>query len=208
MTATTRLHPRKQPRQNRAQATVEAILRATAHILVEEGYESLTTNKTAQRAGVSIGSLYQYFPNKEALVAALIDEHSAQCMQLLGQTVAELGVASPERAVRVFVKALLSTHAVEPELHRVLSEQLPRIDGFNKIRELSNQAAILVRTYLEEHKDRLRVKNLDMAANIVVYAVEAATHGAILDGSLHDHVDELANEISDMVVRYLLKDVQ
>ena len=65
--------PRKQPKQERSQATVEAILTATAHILTEDGYDRLTTNRVAERAGVSIGSLYQYFPHKDALIFALAD---------------------------------------------------------------------------------------------------------------------------------------
>jgi AcrR family transcriptional regulator len=60
------VNPRKQPKQDRSQATVQAILTATTHILTEDGYDQLTTNRVAERAGVSIGSLYQYFPNKEA----------------------------------------------------------------------------------------------------------------------------------------------
>src|SRR5438552_3934720 len=67
--------PRKRPRQARSQATVDAILEATTRILLKQGFDSLTTNAAAAAAGVSIGSLYQYFPNKEALVAALIERH-------------------------------------------------------------------------------------------------------------------------------------
>ena len=67
--------PRKRPRQARSKATVDTILAATARVLVKQGFDGLTTNAVAEAAGVSIGSLYQYFPNKEALVAALIERH-------------------------------------------------------------------------------------------------------------------------------------
>jgi AcrR family transcriptional regulator len=66
------LDPRKTPRQRRSAATVDAILEAAAHILERQGLAALTTNGVAERAGASIGSLYQYFPNKEAVLAALI----------------------------------------------------------------------------------------------------------------------------------------
>src|SRR5262245_2757752 len=69
------LAARKAPRQPRAQATVEAILAATADLLEKSGYARLTTNHVAQRAGISIGSLYQYFPSKEALCHALAERH-------------------------------------------------------------------------------------------------------------------------------------
>ena len=71
-----RLLPRKAPKQGRSEATVEVILEAAAHILIERGYMALTTNAAALRAGVSIGSLYQYFPGKEALLAALLMRHA------------------------------------------------------------------------------------------------------------------------------------
>jgi len=69
--------PRKTPRQERSRLTVDAILMAAAHILKTEGPERATTNRIAEKAGVSIGSLYQYFPNKEAIVALLRERHGA-----------------------------------------------------------------------------------------------------------------------------------
>src|SRR3954466_5834980 len=81
-------NPRRRPRQARAQATVEAIVRATARVLVEEGYDRASTNRIAQAAGVSIGSLYQYFPSKEALVAALVESHVERMRDSLSQTLA------------------------------------------------------------------------------------------------------------------------
>src|SRR3546814_9174202 len=66
-------NPRKLPRQERSKATVEAILIAATQVLIEDGYERATTARVAERAGVSVGSLYQYFPNKEALVGTLVE---------------------------------------------------------------------------------------------------------------------------------------
>ena len=79
MTQTTIPKPRKSPVQARSAATVDAILEAAARILESEGFEGYTTNAIAKRAGVSIGSLYQYFPNKDAVTAALV---MADAMQL------------------------------------------------------------------------------------------------------------------------------
>src|SRR3954447_10769421 len=67
--------PRKSPRQDRSRATVDAILEAAARVLVKQGFERTTTNRVAEAAGVSVGSLYQYFPSQEALVAALVAGH-------------------------------------------------------------------------------------------------------------------------------------
>ena len=70
-----RTTPRKRPSQERSRATVDTILDATARVLIHAGFDGLTTNAVATKAGVSIGSLYQYFPNKEAMVSALIERH-------------------------------------------------------------------------------------------------------------------------------------
>ena len=119
--------PRKQPRQERARETVESILEATAHILIQEGYDRASTNKVAKKAGVSVGSLYQYFPSKEALVAALIDHHLAEAVQVLGETLPQVAQAPLPLAVRTLIAAMLKVHRHNPKLHRVLIEQVPRV---------------------------------------------------------------------------------
>src|ERR1051325_4120912 len=70
-----RLEPRRRPRQVRAELTRERILDAAAHVFAEHGYAAGTTNRIAERARTSIGSLYQYFPNKDAILAELLVQH-------------------------------------------------------------------------------------------------------------------------------------
>ena len=82
--------PRKVASQERARATVDALVEATARILVKEGFDKASTNHIAEVAGVSIGSLYQYFPSKEALVAAVIERHQHEIMQTVRGELAEV----------------------------------------------------------------------------------------------------------------------
>src|SRR5258705_13397994 len=91
-----RTQPRKVAKQARSQGTVEAILRATARILVKEGYDRASTNKIALVAGVSIGSLYQYFPSKEALEPALIERHRDEMASVLRAALAPLAPIPPQ----------------------------------------------------------------------------------------------------------------
>ena len=86
-------NPRKSASQERSRLTVDALLEATARILVKEGYDRASTNKIAAVAGVSIGSLYQYFPGKEALVAAVIDRHKNEVMQVIRNALIKLGLS-------------------------------------------------------------------------------------------------------------------
>src|SRR5580658_10125349 len=95
-----RTAPRKKPRQGRSLATVDAILDATARVLCTTGYDRASTNRIALAAGVSVGSLYQYFPSKEALVAALAARHMAAMTALVTAKLSEVAKAPMADAVR------------------------------------------------------------------------------------------------------------
>lgn len=112
-------NPRKTPRQARAAVTVDAILDATAHILREGGLAGLTTNAIAERAGVSIGSLYQYFPGKEALLCALIRRKRAG--MLLALRSVTTGAMSLEQAVEAFIAEGIAHQAGDPALSLALT---------------------------------------------------------------------------------------
>jgi len=102
----TTTNARKVPRQERARATVEAILEATAQVLLDSGIEALSTNKVAKRAGVSVGSLYQYFPNIDALIIALFERHHEKMQAMLQAHVAQSINQPIGDAIHGFVRAL------------------------------------------------------------------------------------------------------
>ena len=117
--------PRKHASQERSRATVDALVGATARILVKEGFDKASTNRIAEVAGGSVGSLYQYFPGKEALVVAVIDRHNQDIMQVVRNALAEVASLPLENGVRRLVTAAIEAHRVDPKLHRVLAEQIP-----------------------------------------------------------------------------------
>jgi AcrR family transcriptional regulator len=197
--------PRKEPRQERARVTVDAILSATARLLVKDGYDRASTNRIALAAGVSVGSLYQYFPSKEAFVAALIERHSAEMVQYLEDRAAKLPPDTPLRdVVREVVRAMIEAHRVDPKLHRVLMEQVPRVGALKRLSELDERALLLIRAYLETRRAEVRPKNLKLAAFLLATLVEGVSHGTVL---MHPEylVDvELVEETTDVICRYLL----
>ena len=114
------LNPRKSPRQLRARATVETILEAAARILETAGPEGFNTNAVAAKAGVSVGSLYQYFPAKQALVAELSRRNADAVLQGLAE-VAAATVGQPlEVRLRAFVRFAIAQQCARPRLSRVL----------------------------------------------------------------------------------------
>ena len=202
MPTKTATKPRKIAVQARSLATVDAILRATARILIREGYDRASTNKIAHLAGVSIGSLYQYFPSKEALVAALAERHVDEMAAVLRREYPRLSAAPLEQAVEEVVRLMVTAHSVDPKLHKVLVEQVPRIGKLDHMDSIERDMFTLARGYLETRRAELVVRDLDLAAFIVVGTVEALTHAAVL--TRPELLGEpFVREVSAAVVRYL-----
>lgn len=198
-----RLKPRKEPRQERSRDTVGGILRATARILAREGYDAATTNRIAEVAGVSVGSLYQYFPNKDAVVAALIDQHCEAMFEVFRRELAALAGAELEVAARGVIAAQIAAHKVDPGLHRVFLEQLPKVGMLARFHEINRRSVLLVRTYLEARRAEVRPRNLDLAAFLLVTTVEAVTHAAVIDQPERLDDPDFVSEVTALCVRYL-----
>jgi len=198
-----RITPRKQPQQERSRATVDAILDATARILVQDGYDGASTNRIALKAGVSVGSLYQYFPSKEALVAALIDRHMEEMSARFAAQMSDLAGEDPRVVVREVIRGMISAHQVEPRLHGVLTEQIPRVGKIDKLLEINRRVAVRVRGYLESIQDRLVTRDLDTAVFLLVTTVEAVTHSLVVSDAAAVSAERVVDELTGMVCRYL-----
>jgi AcrR family transcriptional regulator len=182
---------------------VDAIITATARILVSEGYDRASTNRIAAAAGISVGSLYQYFPSKEALVAALIDLHSQRLMDCFREAMAQ-AVGSPRaQATREIIRALVRAHRVEPRLHRVLTEQIPRVARLERIGDLNREAAALLRARLVLQREKIGPRNIDLAVFLLTRSVEAVTRAFIQENPESFSEDELVEGLTRMVLGYL-----
>lgn len=202
----TRIKPRKFATQERSRATVDALVEATARILVKEGFDKASTNRIAEVAGVSVGSLYQYFPGKEALVAAVIESHQHEIMQTVQGEVAEVLALPVETAVRKLVAVAVKAHRVDPKLHRVLAEQVPRVGKLEKLETFNAENYALFRRYLENHREELCVDDLELASFVCVTAIEALTHNAVLHYSKvfsDEAMEALIDEGARLVIGYL-----
>lgn len=205
MTRATSTIPRKSASQQRSRATVEAMLDATARVLVAEGYDRASTNRIAAVAGVSIGSLYQYFPNKEALVGALVARHTREMLQLLRDSLQEVASLDLRSALRELIRAMIAAHRVDPELHRIFDEQIPRMGQMAEIEAIDREVFALVRSWLQHHRGEVRVADLDRATLICVRTVETLTHEIVIGqaGSLPVDDAAFADEVTRMVIGYL-----
>ena len=197
--------PRKLPQQDRSRTTVEAILEATAHILTEEGYEKASTNRIAERAGVSIGSLYQYFPNKESLMAALMEQHSHEIAELVESKLSDLFDKPLEMVIPELIRAVIAAHAINPRLHQVLNEEIPRSERLQQMQQAEARIAGLLRAYLERWSDRIHPKNLKMTLFILGRTVESLCHSAVIEHPEFVIDSQFEQEVSNLLLSYLIR---
>jgi len=197
------LQPRKLPSQPRSEETVEAILQAAAQVFERHGYAAGTTNRIAERAGVSIGTVYQYFPNKDAILVALALQHLAEGTAALQPHLEALGAgATFDDVLPGIVDAMVSMHAIAPGLHRVLFEEtkLPQtlraeLDGLeDQLVDLAAQALAA--------DTRTAPTNVRLAARLVVSTIEGLAHRLVLRPPPGVTTDQLACEITRLVRGY------
>ena len=190
---------RRAPTQERAQRTIEAIFEATAQIVESDGEAGLTTNKVAQKAGFSIGTLYQYFPSKEAIVLAMSQRERERFMAAMQ---AALDKAVREKldareAIREVVRLLIDSFAMGPRLRRAMVRMVWRMDHYEPITQSMREAAERQAMALAGLNDpRLRPPNPAM-----MFVVTRAVMGAIRNASLEDSPLLGTREFEDELVR-------
>ncbi|WP_338425716.1 TetR/AcrR family transcriptional regulator [Sphingopyxis kveilinensis] len=193
---------RKEPRQQRSISTVATLIEACAQVLIQDGYEAATTTRIAARAGVSIGSLYQYFPDKDALVSALISRHVDAIM-----TATDLALADGDiplgTGLRRFVRMAADVRRVDPRLHRILSSSwLAEANS-----ELMTMATVYVTDKLANY---LTARNAELApdcsprfaAVIIERSVQAVVHAHCSSGNEAWATCNLEAELTRLAVGY------
>jgi AcrR family transcriptional regulator len=202
-----RLAPRKTPVQARAVETRERILDAAARVFGRHGYSTGTTNRVAVEAGLSIGSLYQYFPSKDSILVELIRRHVSNGVQAIQHELhagdgddADGGL---DRLIAAVIDAAISNHLDDPALHQVLFEESPRPpELLAELRALEDEAidrtaAILVADPGVEVDDQA------MAARIVVATIESVVHRVVATRDRQVDIASFRREMITMISRYL-----
>jgi AcrR family transcriptional regulator len=179
---------------------VEAILEAAADILVRDGYEKLTTNRIADRAGVNVASLYQYFPGKEAIVAELRRRHGAAERAAARAALVERQGQSLEATLRALVARGVAAHAVAPALHRAFAEHMPAL-RYREIEEADAPAFAEMRRFFERSAEG--VPDLEFAMWMVATAAHAAIHNGVVERPEDVKSGRLVDELVVLLMRYL-----
>lgn len=181
-------------------ATVSAILEGVAQVLETDGFERLTTTRVAERAGTSVGTLYQYFPSKEALLVAVVEDKMARIDRALSKVFDLPATAPLAEHVRVMITGLIQEKRRRPKLHAELSRQTPRLEKQRLIEGTLGRAHGMVRALLEAHRAEVTVTDMDLAAWLVVHAVNGMVDGAVLSAP-----ERLADaRLADAIVAHVL----
>lgn len=199
-----RLEPRRKPRQVRAELTRDRILTAAAHIFAEHGYAAGTTNRIAERARISIGSLYQYFPNKDAILAELLIRHIDRGTWT-GADDLDLSPGTLGATVRALVRDAIDNHGDDPQLLRVMIEEAPVSQELrDTIDRHGTRRTAQLRDVIVRHPD-VRVGDPTVAAEIILLTVEINTH-KFMAAPRTTPVETFEDELVAMVTRYLRGD--
>ncbi|MFY9852473.1 MAG: TetR/AcrR family transcriptional regulator [Terracidiphilus sp.] len=170
---------RRQPIQKRAQETVDAILEAVIRLLKRRGASAITTNNIAETAGVSIGSVYQYFPNKEAIFVALHERHIDQVDRALQRKIGEVKADTLDELVTGLLDGMIEAHASDPELAILLDSEVPH--RANRSEEFSVRLHDLFRRALAPHAKSLGgAVRLELRAFLLANMLEALGHAVAL----------------------------
>ena len=206
MTTSNRYKPRKRPIQSRSRATYDAILDAAAQVLAEEGYPASTTNKIAERAGASIGSLYEYFPSKEAIFAALIERLDQTTAESVINNFASVDQLRPEQFLEAVLRSRIEAALNYPELESLLRSEIPASLFIEQAENTFQRFSEGMRMFANSYPQLIRVRHLDTAIELGSIAVESVirTLASSDPERLKDKV--LVQEFIDMMTRYILKD--
>ncbi len=199
------LQAKKQPRQARARATFDAIVEASAQILSAEGYTAVTTNRIAEVAGVSIGSLYEYFPNKQAIVATLL---SRVMTEIAEEVSASLRVAlaleeQPRSGIDYWMRAMTEALDKRGPLLRVALREVPFLWEIPEVRDLSETLQHIAREGRHKSQRVIHFDDPEASTYLLMNMVWSAILQTVLYRPSHLSRERLVRTLVDMVVKLL-----
>ena len=202
----TRARPRKpkprKPQQERSRETVDSILAAATHVLVRKGYARTTTNEIAETAGVSVGSLYQYFPSKDAIAVELLRRNRERLTARIAARIAEMNETTFRGVVHALISTLLNDSEIDLNLRRILIERVVRTPARRETAGFEEGIEGLLASALGAYKSLIGIDDCELGAFVLVRAVLAVVQSAVVDSPRHNK-PALADTLTRLVCRYV-----
>ncbi|MBZ9844483.1 TetR family transcriptional regulator [Mesorhizobium sp. CA5] len=193
---------RKQPKQARATELVAAILEAAAQVLAAEGAQRFTTTRVAERAGVSVGSLYQYFPNKAALLFRLQSDEWRQTTELLCSILENTGLSPLERT-RTLVHAFIRSECEEAAMRGALNDAAPLYRDAPEAEEARAAASRTVETFMRETLPDAPDRGRALAGDLIIKTLSAVGADFSEKERTADEIEAYSDALADMFCAYL-----
>ena len=197
---------RRTPQQHRAEQTVSAILLSAEKILSEQGGEgvSFTTNHIAEMAGVSIGSLYQYFPNKEAILAKLVEKMLEESRSALMEALSSMPRDTKlSDFIDITIDSLAKVFAKQGQTRKVLLEQLPKLGKFKTLQDLKREIQNVIKEHLLRRYDYLNHDNIMDVVFVVVQSSESVLNTCVYQEFTPLETKKIMDELKKMIFNYL-----
>jgi len=196
------LNPRKRPQQRRSRVTIDTIFEATIQLLLANGLDRITTIQIAGRAGVSVGSLYQYFPNKSALLAAVVKRHVgevvdatiAACNSVHGKTIGEM--------CATMMSAFVDAKTRRPEVSRALYLPSAAVNADAIVKEESRRCALAVHDMLITASDA-SFAQAQLVTGVLIASIVGPTRATIEAGGDRSTFERLKRHLTALSVGYL-----
>jgi AcrR family transcriptional regulator len=196
------LNPRKTPVQARSTASVEAILDATAQVLVSVGKERLTTTRVAERAGVSVGTLYQYFPNKSALLQATLERHMEAILQAVERACREQAGNPLAQMAEALVTAFLAAKMRDAKTSAALYAVGSDVDGAKIAKAMEVRVRNAIVGMLTTSPDGL-IKDPLVVATMLQGAIGGVKRRLLESGARESEMNEVRKELIFLASSYL-----
>jgi AcrR family transcriptional regulator len=203
MPARAPLRRRRNPGSDEGRRIVSAIVEAAERLLKLDSFANLSTNRIAEAAGVSVGSLYQYFPNKESIVAELARALDLRALSLLQARADQIGSAGTREAVHAFVDILFDARMGSLNLRRQLLEQVPRDWFMEESTRVDAEVQAFVCAFLRARSAEVDARNPELATFVLFHAVESVVEAAVAGRTASIEDGSLRRELVRLVLGYL-----
>jgi AcrR family transcriptional regulator len=201
-----KLNPRKEPNQDRAKDTVENIVTATAHILEKDGFEKISTNRIAERAGVSIGSLYQYFPTKESIFSFMMERYVKSQTELIDRIMEERKSEKDLREIiKVIISAIMVSKIQQARFQKMFAQKVLSFAGYESLNRQDEHLINLFKKYLEPFGKEVRKENLDISLYFVIQSIKVLPIAILYQDKIKLNDPRVTDELIELVYRYLRK---
>ncbi len=201
-----RKSPRIRPQQSRAKATVACILDGMIRVLEQEGLHGATTTRIAEAAGVSVGTLYQYFQDRDDILGALQEREFERATSMMQDVLGGAVGASGRQIARGIIEGLLQLYAASPALHRVLTVEGLRVTPTEDVKAFDLRMIDTIRGFLSLADLNVRRPELGVAAFVAYQSVRACMLGRLLESPSGFTDRMLVDELTELVVRYLINE--